>query len=216
VIESSTPYWPDDLPLPLVGGSRDDQPKAALTTMETGRIRKRRMFDQQLKTLQVQWNFTEDQFSTFKSFYEDDLENGSLSFATELFHDESDGFREVAFTEDQYTFSRSDNLFTVDAELQIVQEGWPYWSYANCQPPAFTNGGGDNFDCYPAGTLDDLLFQSGYHLLELIGGTGFSGGWLYGDNEFNNVYGDTFETYSVGAAGTMEDGTGFSEGWKYS
>lgn len=68
-----------------------------------------------------------------------------------------------------------------------------------------TNGGGDTFDCYDVETV--TTFKDG--------GTGFTGVWIQADSPFGYVYGDTFDTYPVGAAGVLNDGTGSTGAWIY-
>ena len=79
-----TNEWPATLPLPyidFVGAPR----YATLVTPNDLKIRSRRArFLRSYKTLELSWNFTEAQFSTFRDFFEDDLGNGSAQFQIEL------------------------------------------------------------------------------------------------------------------------------------
>lgn len=72
---------------------------------------------------------------------------------------------------------------------------------------AVTGGGGDLFDCYDVGVLTPSYFTG------KDGGTGWSGVWIFAHNPFGEQFGDTFDSYADGAAGTMGGGTGFSGNW---
>jgi len=123
-MDSNTPLWPDSLSLPLAKPHQSVAPQNLKTVMDSGRVRNRRILDTPLKILEVQWNFTADHFAVFKTFFEEQLENGSLAFGIEIFGVEE----EMAFADSTYTFSRSDNLFTVVAVLE----------YASTELPAVT------------------------------------------------------------------------------
>ena len=113
---SDLSIWPEVLPAPMqVVGVKVD-PRNTRTLMESGRIRNRRMFQSLSETWEVQWNFTADQFTLFKSFFETDLDNGARQFSITLFVDMVD----VSFVGASYVFSRSDNLFNVVAVLDIA------------------------------------------------------------------------------------------------
>lgn len=117
-MDSFTPIWPEALALPgLVLSGRQD-PQRVRTEMETGRFRNRRQFLDPLETLNARWSFVQDDFDTFKTFFETELVNGSLSFAMEVYG----VVTEVAFLESKYSFTRSDNLFVVSAVLQYVPQ----------------------------------------------------------------------------------------------
>jgi len=94
------------------------------TVMETERVRSRRTLLEPVKSLDVVWALTRDQFDTFKTFFADELVNGSLSFVIEIFGED----QEMAFLDSRYTFARSDNLFMVSATLE----------YASTELPAVT------------------------------------------------------------------------------
>lgn len=85
------------------------------TEFETNRIRKRRQHLTPRVTLDVTWNFTYDQFETFKVFFDVDLVNGSGNFVIDLFGES----REVEFV-GPYSFSHTDNLYAVSATLFLA------------------------------------------------------------------------------------------------
>jgi hypothetical protein len=83
----------------------------------------------------------------------------------------------------------------------------------DCDPGMAANGGGNNFECIPANTYDTLGFP--------VSGIGFAAGMKVGNAEFGYVFGDTFDSYAVAHAGTLDadesfdgaPGPGFSGNW---
>ncbi len=69
-----------------------------------------------------------------------------------------------------------------------------------------TGGGGDSFDCHTIGDMVDWDLENC--------GTAFSGNWIFGDSMVN-VYGDSFDFYTVGFATLLNGGTGFSFEWYF-
>jgi len=84
--------------------------------MESGRVRRRRFFIDPFLVTDVKWNFLRDQFVTFKTFFDETLENGSKTFVLPI-HGED---KAVAFMEGRYSHSHSDGLVEVGGSLQIV------------------------------------------------------------------------------------------------
>lgn len=85
--------------------------------MISRRIRNRRLQDTSIELVEVRWEFTLDQFDTFKTFFDETIDNGALPFAIEF-----DGVTtEVAFLEN-YTFAESNNLFSVQTTLEVISE----------------------------------------------------------------------------------------------
>lgn len=123
-MDSNTPYWPDPVPLPMEDARQTVASHNLNTVMETERVRSRRTLLEPVKSLDVVWALTRDQFDTFKTFFADELVNGSLSFVIEIFGED----QEMAFLDSRYTFARSDNLFMVSATLE----------YASTELPAVT------------------------------------------------------------------------------
>ena len=107
--------WPTILPLPLVSSRTDTAPRGGQTEMESGRIRKRRLFVDPMKTVEAQWCFLNDQFSSFQSFFEETLGNGSLSFVLAIYGED----KVVSFM-GNYASSHASNQITVTGTLQII------------------------------------------------------------------------------------------------
>lgn len=103
--------------MPLVNPRFASSSRVLRTEMESGRIRSRRQFEDPVEILEVEWHFTEDQFETFKDFFDVTLVNGTLSFTIAL---ESETEREVVFFEANYAYSSSDNLFIVNSQLELL------------------------------------------------------------------------------------------------
>lgn len=110
--------WPD-VPVPLRSHRRAIDFQNLTTEMETGRLRKRRQQMDHREVWDVNWNFTEDQFETFKNFFDVTLKNGSIRFHIELF-----GVDRIAEFFAPYSFNHTDNLFSVGATL-LVQPALP-------------------------------------------------------------------------------------------
>jgi hypothetical protein len=134
-------------------------PRSAPVLMESGRMRRRRTFLDPLELIAVSWNFTEDQFEAFKTFFEIDLQNGSEHFEliTPDFPPAGFVFRTVtrvlAFWECNYAFTRSDNLFSVTATLEVVSE---FTSDANPPEPEIPLP--DPEITYPSDCRDTFVF----------------------------------------------------------
>jgi len=116
VVDSDSIYWPDSLPLPLVNPQILSSPRNEITVMETGRSRTRRHAETLWSIYDVSWNFTDDKFALFRTFFEEELEHGSLPFVIELFGVDT----EVRFLEPEYGMARSDNLMAVTAKLCTI------------------------------------------------------------------------------------------------
>lgn len=95
--------------------------------MESNRVRTRRVHHEVFETIDVQWNFTEDEYNTFRNWFIAELDQGVLRFQmVTLELSPTDTVMEVtrvlAFLDGTYNFNRSDNLFTVTATLEVDQE----------------------------------------------------------------------------------------------
>lgn len=119
--------WPSALPAPLLNRGHTIVPGMSQTIMETGRIRQRPLFVDVVELMDVQWHLTEDQFEIFEQFVEVDLNRGTLR--TTLFGFDSSSiqgvnrmvWRVVAFYPGgEYSFSHTDNLFTVKAAMEVI------------------------------------------------------------------------------------------------
>jgi len=81
-----------------------------------------------IEVMDVTWNFVADEYEVFRDFFIDDLEHGSLFFVMETIEPaDTLGFfirftRSYAFLDGTYVFSESDNLFTVNAALEVDEE----------------------------------------------------------------------------------------------
>lgn len=120
--------WPDSIPVPMIERSHTINPRHLITGMETNRKRVRRQHDEVIEILDVTWNFTRDEYDAFRTFFIEEIEQGQDYFrlttielsATPGTHAEVE--RIVAFLDGTYQFSRSDNLFSVSAQLEVNSE----------------------------------------------------------------------------------------------
>jgi hypothetical protein len=103
-------------------------PRSTPIEMDGTRYRCKREHQEQFMSIGVVWNFTVDEFQTFRLFFDSELENGELSFLMDV----DDVSTEVGFLEEPpFTFTREDGLFMVSATLEImVEPAWPN-SYAD-------------------------------------------------------------------------------------
>lgn len=125
--------------------------------MESGRVRRRRVHEDALELMQFQCNFTLDQFDGFKFFFEEVLQNGTLGFEMDVLDTEGEESEEAVVTKhfafwENYTFTRSDGLFSVSGVLELQVEspvsGGPEPDFCAIQFTTDLGVSGDSFDCY--------------------------------------------------------------------
>lgn len=121
--------WPSDLPTPLsVGREHTFHARSETAVMETNRRRTRPIYTETVQVLDVQWNFTGDQYSDFVDFFRDGLNNGVYRFEMETLEPspvEGDIYevtRYLSFLDGTYEFTRTDNLVEVRATLLVEHE----------------------------------------------------------------------------------------------
>jgi len=112
--------WPETLPVPLATPQMRSSPRAIQMEMESRRIRKRRTAEVPLDIMSLQWNFTEDQFADFKTFFDETLNNGAGPFIMEIFGVGA----QLSFVEGSYAYARSDNLVAVSASVIMSTVFW--------------------------------------------------------------------------------------------
>src|SRR5881392_338193 len=108
--------WPSSLPLPMLSSQLETSPRGGLTEMESGRVRRRRLFIDPFLVTDVQWTLKVDQFATFKLFFDETLSNGSKTFVIAIYGE----VKEVAFVEARYSSSHTDGIVSVSGSLQII------------------------------------------------------------------------------------------------
>lgn len=76
------PAWPSDIPQkPLKEGfSRKPQDNVLRSSMDTGPEKARRRFTAASEYISCVYEMTESELSSFKSFYENDINSGAISF----------------------------------------------------------------------------------------------------------------------------------------
>lgn len=135
--ESILIEWPNTIPVPLMARTHKQDPRSLPTLMESGRLRNRRQFTDSIELIEATWNFTVDQFSLFKIFFETELTNGSRIFQLTTSDFAPPGKTRsityaLSFWEGNYAFTRTDNLFTVKATLEVSES---FTSDINTPPP---------------------------------------------------------------------------------
>lgn len=195
-------YWPDSLPLPLMHPSREYRPRAEIHQMESKRIRVRRYYPDFFTVYDFEWNFTQDEFDAFKTFFEEDLDNGAEAFRIQMLDPLDSGQLSIidyGFFEAGYQFSYSDGVFKVTAvvvieaeQLDPFPEPFPAGLCEVVINPEVSDGlgGGNPFECYALGNYGDTTFT--------VAGT-YITGIFHGDGEFGFQGGEDYETFPTGA-----------------
>lgn len=200
--DSSTSVWPDALPTPLLGRQRGIGSQALATRMDSGRVRVRQTQTVPLELQSVRWNFTAGQFSEFLTFFQEDLENGELSFLmpTAKTGETDQDEKEFAFWEGRFDWEHTDNLFAVSATLELIPE--PVINDVTCDLGSGAGVAGDSFICYYDGSIGPFG-----------GGNGWDGEWAFDPVEGIAV--DSFDDYIDGFTGDMARGLGWDGEWVF-
>jgi hypothetical protein len=164
--------------------------------METKRIRVRRAYENYFTIVDLQWNFTQDEFETFKAFFEDDLVNGQYTFVITIVDPDDptqQTVTEYGFYEEAYQFGRGDNLYNVRARMTIEEEevgAIPEPFDPGLCGAIITEGGGTTFECYPVGVdySENAMEPAGTGIIA-----------VYNQNSENATYGETFQSFALGA-----------------
>jgi hypothetical protein len=177
--------------------------------MESGWKRVRRNLDLTRQVLQVQWNFTQDQFDQFRQFFEKDLNRGVNSFQVEC-----DGLEGIAaFHPPTYSFTYQDGVFSVTATWVLVPANYrdPLGSYILAGPlldsdaclPPDASVRGTTFEGYSEGRYipPTIPFP--------VAGRGITN-ILIGDAAFGHIRGTTFEKLPEGEATGIVTGVGIT------
>jgi len=193
--------WPSTLPYPLVGPTRSLEPRNEVHTMESGRVRVRKYYEDPVEVHDFEWTFTADQFETFVSFFEDSLLHGEYPFVMTL-QDPDDDLSEteieMGFHEANYQFSYSDGAYLVRAvmivELEtiaVIVEFFPLLCGVVIWPQVSDGeGGGTTFECYTVGNYD-------FGTAMLPAGTGILA--VYQDNSpLAYAHGEPFTSFADG------------------
>jgi hypothetical protein len=113
--------WPATLPLPFVDYSGQPDNSTIASPPESGVISRRSRFERTYLSIAVNWKFTPLQYETFKSFFAEDLGNGTAAFKIELRYPLNSVLLEwiVRFSED-YKAAHEDGTWTVQAAIDVV------------------------------------------------------------------------------------------------
>jgi hypothetical protein len=76
--------WPSDLPVPLESFSGEPLYGNSYTDVKSEALYRVNRFKKVYYRLSVSWIFTDEQFSTFQNFFDNDLFNGTSVFKIEL------------------------------------------------------------------------------------------------------------------------------------
>ena len=158
-----------------------------------------RGYEDALVVVDLEWNFTADEFAAFQTFFEDELDNGAFPFYI-TFLDPDDSSYEVTtdyqFIEPDYQFSRSDNLFNVAAVAvlassaieQLEEPFVPGLCGVVIESSFLLDGGGNTFECYAEGDYSFNDMEPAGTGIQIV---------RNGNSQFY-VYGETFEIFTDG------------------
>ena len=113
--------WPATLPLPVINFA--GQPRnATIFSPETSYlITRRSRFVTPYGQLAVNFVFNMLQYEIFKSFWRDDLGNGTAQFKMELRYPKNSGLNEWAVRfSTRYEATLTDNFWTVSVSLDVI------------------------------------------------------------------------------------------------
>jgi hypothetical protein len=115
--------WPSTvLPLPQLEFSGQNESNAIRTVMASGRIRQRRRFSLDLKTMNVSWLMNEQQFHIFQSWVYLKVAGGSDWFELDLNLGNGLVTYLVRMVEGKYAFSLRSPNFSVTTTLEIEDQ----------------------------------------------------------------------------------------------
>lgn len=189
---SSTQQWPSDLPVPHTQRVEGHSSLARRTRMETGRLRVRPIELEEDLRVRAVWEFTLDEFSDFLSFFSSTLLNGEYDFEMEAPVGETVTY---SFADANFTVSRADGHFSVEAVLLVTPE--PPYVAALCNMADVDSG--DSFECYPVGWTGSMY-----------GGEMWDASWSFAGSA--TIWGDDMEDYSSGDT-PSNGGAGFARNW---
>lgn len=196
---SDSQIWPNTLPLPLISPPRTIDPQQTELTFESGRKRVVREFEDYREIVDLEWNFTSDEFEIFQGFFEDDLANGAFPFYLSYLDPDDSSFlieTDYQFVEADYAISRADNVFNVQAVCilqgtateELEEPFVPGLCGVIIEGSFIVEGGGTTFDCYAVGDYTDTDMEpAGTGILVVRNG----------DSPFK-AYGEDFEVFNVG------------------
>lgn len=194
-------YWPEELQLPLMAPAREYRPRAEIHRMESKRVRVRRYYTDFFTVYDFEWNFTQDEFDTFKTFFEAELENGAEAFRIQMLDPLDSGQLSIidyAFFDGVYQFTYTDGVFKVTATVVIEEEQLEPFPEplprSLCEIDIYPevsdgDGGGTTFECYTAANYSDSTFSIQGTLITAI---------YNGDGQFGFQGGEDFDVFPTG------------------
>lgn len=87
--------------------------------MESGRVRARRINTRARRNVNLVWDMTPDQFAFFRAYYQDVLEDGTLSFRLPVPDGVTSAVEVATFTGGYSHDYQSTDLFVVRATLEL-------------------------------------------------------------------------------------------------
>lgn len=180
--------YPESLPTPQLGRRHTVDPRLDVTKMESNRLRIRRIHIEEVELMDVEWNFTLDQYETFRQWFIEEINSG-VDFFIMITFDlvRTPGYyvettRELAFLDGTYSMSQSDGLVNVTATLILDSES--EGSYIRIDegipdpPPEFPDG----YEITYSACRDEITFtfpEPVDALLELYHSASETGPWTY-------------------------------------
>jgi len=112
--------WPVSVPLPLVGFGGKVAVPSLYSPKNSPLFDRRKRFKNNYSAMALNWNFSDEEFSAFESFFAHDLGNGTSRFSIELrFPDPNNLTSWVARFSNGYSATRSQGRCAVQASVDL-------------------------------------------------------------------------------------------------
>jgi len=118
---SVTLSWPETLPLPTIDYSGEPRNTTIVSAWDDLIVTRRSRFAKTYAILSVVWKMTADQFSDFKDFVSDDLQNSARLFTMDLRYPKNSALSTwVVRLMDTIESAYEDGIWTVQGNLEVL------------------------------------------------------------------------------------------------
>jgi len=113
--------WPETLPLPTIDYSGEPRNTTIVSAWDDLIVTRRSRFAKTYAILSVVWKMTADQFSDFKDFVSDDLQNSARLFTMDLRYPKNSALSTwVVRLMDTIESAYEDGIWTVQGNLEVL------------------------------------------------------------------------------------------------